>query len=280
MESIIPFQTAEEAKAFYLDKPFSAIREKAKLEEPNMDNFRGAVDMAALAAVSVAQAVEDVRYYINGVFLNPVGKGQQAGSMVATNGHTMNWIGKSHVVEGRKNGEDLILQFPSGRKNGGVKKFPQTSEFRRAPKEFLAKEYKSNDDIYFIHRNIGFLFLDEDNQSGSVLIDLHGKAWPVLMVQSGKFPDYTRVVPTKLHRMVEGGKKGKSDLSFNAGYVADACQAAKLLNVGAKFGPSMQFCGATRDGHENDLVIMKWCGCRSVGTYKAGAFSLIMSMRL
>ena len=274
MEPIIPFESVDAAQTFFeKNRKLLVSRRKesnqaGELEIPPMDQFQGAVDMAALAAASIAQGIQDVRYYINGVYLAPQDKGEQSGALVATNGHTMHWIGKAQVIKGLKSGGDLVLRYANGGK--GHKKFPTT--IASAPKSGsngpLGEEFS---------RNLGFLFLDEDVRRG-VLIDLNGKEWKVEYVWcDGSYPDYLHVLPDQIQPALPTGTKGSQN-SFNAIYMMEACQGAKLLMGRCKYAPAIELWSCkSRHGAKSELLILKWCGHGKMrGT---SAFGLVMAMR-
>ncbi len=159
-----------------------------------------------LEAIALAASTEQTRYYLNGVFFEVYGDNY---AMVATDGHRVHSL---NVQSKTAPADSFILSAIDIKKALAMVKMGK-KEYKQTPLITIERD-KGVLDIYII--------MEIKDEAPRVLSSFTAK--PV----DGNFPDFRRVVPA-------APESGGNTVAFNANYMADFAEAAKLLN-GSKLG--------------------------------------------
>lgn len=152
------------------------------------------INSKAIAAAAVCQAVKDVRYYLNGVYVQPLSSGSGA-RVIATDGHRMIVVTDTEA--------ELAEEF---HEKGVILAFENTA---------ITKMKAKNAGTLTVSR------VDED----TVIAKTESGHLSSVEVIDGTYPDWTAVVPDQLPA------KSTNKSAFQAEYMAGFCAVAKILDV-------------------------------------------------
>lgn len=168
-----------------------------------------------IKAVSLAMAVKDVRYYLNGVFVESNGRETR---IVATDGHRLHAI--SVVRKDQEPQKTVEFIMPSD-----------------LVKTITKAKTKNNDEVTLFYCDDGFVTVTLPDQS-----TIKSKT------VEGKFPDYRRIIPTEY-------SEPSFNNMINPEYALDAYKALHIwFNHTSKDPMALQFCN-TGENTANTLTL-------------------------
>ena len=177
------------------------------------------VDARAFAAVSLFMSTEEIRYYLNGVFVCPAPEGHTGVLLVATDGHAM---GVAHDPDGETNG-DWICSVPDVLRAALIpeKKFAIDEDGDRyelgSPDFAPSKLFFSGSVAYLTDRQ-----LDHATIEDAAIINAAHLAVCYAEAIDGKFPDWKRAIPATVG--------ASASITFNPDLFERAQRAVRIIS--------------------------------------------------
>lgn len=181
--------------------------------------FLARVNPKYFAAINLFAAVQDVRYYLNGVFIEP--HPEKGAIMVATDGHR---LGVIHDPDGWCS-EPIIV--------GSISK----QLISACTKKVSIKTLTSS--LYISERGAVVNECEDKGQSVDPFSEFTTHLSKIEIIDA-KYPDYRRVLPSKEDR-------SSRFPCVNQRYLSALCKTAEILTNGSKFDSCLELFSSGRD---------------------------------